>query len=65
MKEERMARVKKEDQLKIQVMKRYEALLAQKSEIDGEIKGLELYLKAVGAIRPRKRGRRKRSEQSA
>ena len=59
-----MARTKKEDPLKTQVMKRYEALLSQKAEVDAEIKGLEQYLKAVGEIRPRRRGRRKKSEPS-
>jgi hypothetical protein len=60
-----MARVKKEDQLKAQVMKRYTALLGQRAEIDAEIKGLEQYLKAVGEIKTRRRRRRKKSEQAA
>lgn len=60
-----MAREKGENGLKGQVMKRYESLLAQKKEIDGEIKGLEQYLRAVGEIKTRRRGRRKKGEQAS
>lgn len=54
-----MARPRKEMDLKAQVMKRYAELLKQRNEIDGELKGLQVYLKSVGAVRTQKRGRKK------
>ncbi len=61
-KETPMARPRKETDLKVQVMKRYEELVEKKGKIDQELKGLQTYLQAVGEIRTRKRGRRKRGE---
>jgi len=46
-----MRRAGKEIDLKAQVMKRYQELLKQRDEIDGELKGLQIYLKSVGAVR--------------
>ena len=50
-----MERRKKEMDLKAQVLKRYEELLKERNEIDGELKGLQTYLKSVGTVKaPRK-----------
>jgi len=50
-----MRRAGKELDLKAQVLKRYQELLKERNEIDGELKGLELYLKSVGSVKaPRK-----------
>jgi hypothetical protein len=50
-----MARTKKETDLKVAVLKRYEELLKRRDEIDGELKGLKTFLKSVGAVRTPRR----------
>ena len=51
--------------LKTEAKKRYDELVKQKDEIDGELKGLEVYLKAVGLLEGRKRKRRTKKEVEA
>ncbi|RJR41342.1 MAG: hypothetical protein C4576_18255 [Desulfobacteraceae bacterium] len=46
-----MRRAGKEMDLKAQVLKRYQELQKQRDEIDGELKGLQIYLKSVGAVK--------------
>ncbi len=55
-----MIRPKKEMDLKAVVMKRYEELVARRNEVDQELKGLQIYLKAIGAVNPGRRGPEKR-----
>jgi predicted Rossmann fold nucleotide-binding protein DprA/Smf involved in DNA uptake len=53
-----MARTRKEMDLKGQARKRYEELLRQRDEIEGELKGIESYLKSVNGIKAPAKGRK-------
>lgn len=57
-----MARPRKEIDLKGQVKKRLGELMEKRNKIEEELKGLQKYLKAVGEIKVRRRGRRKKGE---
>lgn len=59
-----MARPRKEIDLKEQAKKRFEELVEKRKKIDDELKGLQKYLKAVGEIKTRRRGRRKKGVQA-
>lgn len=53
-----MARPTKEMDLKAQVLKRYQELVQERNEINGELKAIQGYLKSVGAVRTQTRGRK-------
>lgn len=54
-----MARPKKETDLRVQVLQRYEELLAERNEIDKERKALQGYLKYMGEATTQRRKSRK------
>ena len=58
-----MARPRKEADLKAQVLKRYEELLTERAQVDDELNGIKTYLKAVGAVKTKKRGRKRKPAQ--
>jgi hypothetical protein len=57
-----MARPRKETDLKALAKERYEGLLAKRNMIDWEVKAIEAYLKSLGEVRAKRRGRRKKTE---
>ena len=60
-----MARPRKEMDLKGEAVKRYQELIAERGKIDQELKGLQLYLKAIGELGPQRRRGRSRLERGA
>jgi hypothetical protein len=53
-----MARPRKGTDLRAQVLKRYEELVKERNEIDGELQAIQVYLRSVGGVTAPARGRK-------